>query len=53
MVRGLTEEQKDRRRLWGGISGLVIGFWMLFITRTYWGFVPAIMGALLLILKRD
>lgn len=52
MVR-LTLDQKRKWSLIGGISGLIVGFYMLFIIKNMWGFVPAIMGALLLVVKRN
>ena len=53
MVRKkLTKKQKSQRSLIGGIAGLVIGFWLIFITKSNLGFVPAILGTLLLVLKR-
>lgn len=48
----LTLKQKKRWALAGGVSGFIIGGWMLFITKTFWGFVPAILGATLLIFGR-
>lgn len=43
-----TLKQKSRRALIGGIAGLIIGFWVLFITKSNLGFIPSILGCLLL-----
>ena len=40
---------KWNKKLIGGIAGLVLGFWMIFVLKQNLGFVPAILGALLLI----
>ncbi len=48
--RTFTQVEKNRYALIGGVSGLVLGFWMIFFTSSrFFGFVPAIMGAILLI----
>ena len=44
--------KKKSLQLIGGISGLIIGAWIIFITKSNLGFIPAIMGVLLLILKK-
>jgi len=51
--REFTKEQKEKYALIGGIAGLLVGFWMIFFTASkYWGFIPSIMGAILLIFGR-
>lgn len=45
-------QNKKRRSLVGGIMGLAVGFWMIFIMKDNLGFLPAILGAILLIMKR-
>jgi 4-amino-4-deoxy-L-arabinose transferase-like glycosyltransferase len=47
-----TKSIRERRALWGGIAGLVLGFWMIFITKTNLGFIPAFLGIVLLIWGR-
>lgn len=42
-------KKKINISLLGGIAGLVLGFWMIFITNDNFGFLPALAGALLLI----
>jgi membrane-bound ClpP family serine protease len=44
---------KKNWSLIGGIAGLVLGFYLIFIIKNNWGFVFTIMGALLLIIKRN
>lgn len=51
MKKKLTKKQKQQRALIAGIAGLIIGFWMLFVFKNNWGFIPAILGSLLLILN--
>lgn len=48
----LDKHQKKVYSLIGGIAGLVVGFWFIFIIKNNLGFIPAFLGALLLILKR-
>ena len=45
-------KDKRRRALIGGIMGLSVGFWMIFIVKDNFGFLPAILGSLLLLLRR-
>lgn len=52
LKKRLTFQQKSRRSLIGGIGGLIIGFWVIFVTKSSLGFIPAILGMLLLILHR-
>lgn len=49
----LSTSQKKKWSLIGGIAGLITGFGMIFFFRNNWGFIPGIMGALLLIVERD
>jgi len=44
-----TKSQKKRYVLWAGVSGLLMGAWILFYLRNKLGFVFAIIGALILI----
>ena len=47
---------KSQRRFWafwGGISGLVIGGYMIFYLKDLRGFIPAIVGASLLTIKHN
>ena len=49
----LTLDQKRKWSLIGGIAGLITGFGIIFLFKNNLGFVPAIMGALLLVIKRN
>lgn len=49
----LNKKQKAKRSLIGGIMGLIIGFYMLFIIQTNLGLIPAILGVILLIIPRN
>lgn len=53
MRKILSAEQKNKWSLIGGISGLLVGFWLIFINKNNLGFVPGILGALLLIIRRN
>lgn len=39
---------KFNKRLIGGISGIILGGWMIFYLKDNFGFIPAVMGMLLL-----
>jgi len=48
--------KKKQRKFWsfiGGIAGLITGGWMIFIAKDNLGFLPSILGAILLIWKRN
>lgn len=47
-----TKEQRKKTAFYGGIAGLVIGFWMIFIAKDNFGFLPAVLGVILLIYGR-
>lgn len=40
---------RQGRALIGGVLGLIVGFWMIFIVKDNLGFIPGILGALLLV----
>lgn len=50
------KKMKDRKKFWsfiGGISGLLVGGFMIFYYKDNLGFIPAILGASLLIFRRN
>lgn len=49
----LTKNQRKRWSLIGGVSGLITGFGMIFLFKNNLGFIPAILGALLLVVRRN
>jgi len=44
---------KKKWSMIGGISGFIMGFWILFINKDMLGFFPAICGAILLIWRGE
>ncbi len=42
------KERKQRVAFFGGISFLALGFWMIFIAKDNLGFIPGIIGTLLI-----
>lgn len=46
------KRQKQKWSLIGGISGLIVGFAMIFFFNNHWGFIPGVLGALLLLVSR-
>ncbi len=49
----LNNKQKRVYSFIGGIAGLVVGFWFIFINKNNIGFIPTILGALLLLIRRN
>lgn len=48
--------RKKQKKFWsfvGGISGLIIGGYMIFYVKDNLGFLPALLGVILLIWKRN
>jgi len=48
--------EKSKKQFWsflGGIMGLITGGYMIFYSKDNWGFLPAILGALMLIWRRN
>lgn len=43
-----TQRQRDSRALMGGIAGILIGGWVLFIAKDKLGFIPSFLGIILL-----
>lgn len=39
-------------RFWGGVSGLLLGAWIIFYLKYIGGFIPAIIGAYLLTVEK-
>ena len=39
-------------QVWGGITGLILGGYMIFINQDNWGFLPSMAGALLLLRRK-
>jgi len=44
-----NKQRKQRVAFFGGLAFLVVGFWMLFIAKDNLGFLPGILGALLIL----
>jgi len=49
----MNKQQKKKWSFLGGVAGLVLGAYLLFALKNIWGLVFTIMGALLLIIKRN
>jgi len=46
-------KQKRTYGFYASIAALLIGAWMIFYLKNNWGFVPSIIGAFYLILKKN
>lgn len=44
---------KKSLRLIGGIAGLITGGGMIFVYKDNWGFIPLILGVILLLINND
>ncbi|MBU0893870.1 MAG: hypothetical protein KKB88_00335 [Nanoarchaeota archaeon] len=49
----INKSQKKTLSLIAGISGLIVGFWMIFVTKNNFGFIPSIIGTILLLWGRE
>ena len=49
MRRKLTKRQKERSAFFGGLAFVIVGFWMIFIAKDNLGFLPAILGTILML----
>jgi hypothetical protein len=47
----LTDQQKRKRRIIAGIFGFIVGGWMIFIAKDNFGFLIAIISAIILLWK--
>lgn len=52
MVVKLNKQQRQKWRFWGGVAGFISGAWMIFYLKDNLGFLPAILGTLLLLWER-
>ena len=49
----LTLDQKRKWSLIGGIAGLITGFGLIFFFKNNWGILWGLIGALLLVIRRN
>lgn len=47
-MKRLSKIKRQRKIFYAGMLFMGIGFWMIFIARDNFGFIPGIIGALLL-----
>lgn len=48
MRKRRTKQQKQKIAFFSGILFITIGFWMIFVSKDKLGFIPGIIGAILL-----
>lgn len=47
-MRKRSKEEKKRIAFFSGLLFLILGFWMIFIAKDNLGFIPGIIGSLLM-----
>lgn len=47
MVKWLRD--KKRRAFIGGVSALIVGAWMIFVSKDNLGFIPALLGIIIIL----
>ena len=46
-------KEKEFKSFWAGIFFMIIGFYLIFIKHSNIGFIPSILGAIILYWKQD